>query len=488
MGVIVSPEVREIVKRYREVWALEYARSLLGWDMETYMPPRAFRERGDVNALLETLKQRLMTSPGFMRLVNQAEPENDVEKGIIRVLKRDLKYYTRLPKEFLMEEEKVKAEAFQTWRKAREKSDFQMYAPILGRIVDLQRRKAELLGYEDHPYDALLDLYEENLTVKKCDEIFSKVDLISDMFKKACRKNLDRHPLEDEKYEKAFMERLIQHVVGRLGYDFSRGRIDVSPHPFTMNMGLDDVRITVRYEGRDFRRALMAAIHEFGHATYEMNISRELQATPVQRGVSLGIHESQSRFWENIVGRSRWFVERFYGEMCMALPFLSAYDVEDVYRYFTLVRPELIRVEADELQYVLHVYLRYKVEKDLIEEKLEVGELPNVWNDLMESLVGVKPPNDRLGVLQDVHWSHAAIGYFPTYAIGSMVAAQIYKLTDDVAGMVEKTDFKGLMEVLSSKIHRWGAVYPPEDLLRKATGEEIEPGYFVSYLSEKYMK
>ena len=486
MESIVTPEVKELIKRFRDIWSINYAMSLLGWDMETYMPPAGFKERGEVRGNLKIQMQRMYTHPEFISLVENAKPQNDVERGIIRILKRDLKYYTRLPREFLEEEERTVAEAFQVWKEAKEKSDFSMFKPVLDRIVDLQRRKADYLGYEEHPYDALLDLYEEGLTVKKCERMFSVVPQISDLFKRAMERYPEKHPLEEREYEEVLLRRLIEYVLTVLGFDFSRGRVDTSPHPFTVEMGLYDIRITVRYEGKDFRRALMAAVHEFGHATYEMNISEELWATPVQKGVSLGIHESQSRFWENVVGRSKHFVDRFYDGMTIALPFLRDFDKEEVYRYLTLVRPELIRVEADEVQYVLHIYLRYRIEKGLIEGDLKVEELPQIWNDTMEELIGVRPPNDRLGVLQDIHWAHASIGYFPTYAIGSMLAAQFYRSLN-VSPLLEKKDFRGIMDLLREKIHRWGSVYPPDELVKMASGDYLNPENFLAYLREKYL-
>ncbi len=486
MDRIVSPEVKELVRRYRDIRSLGYALSLLGWDMETYMPPGAFRERGEIRGILRTQVQRLYTHPEFISLVESAKPQNDLERGIIRVLKRWIKYYTKIPREFIEEEERTTAEAFQVWREAKAKSNFEMFRPVLEKIVELERRKADYLGYEDHPYDALLDLYEEGLTVKKCERMFSKVPRISDLFKKVKDRYPERHPLEDESYDETFLRRLIEYVLGVLGFDFNRGRVDTSPHPFTVEMGLYDIRITVRFEGKDFRRALMAVVHEFGHATYEMNISEDLWMTPVQTGVSLGVHESQSRFWENVVGRSRAFVRRFRNEMIMALPFLKGYDEEEMYRYLTLVRPELIRVEADEVQYVLHIYLRYKLERAMIEGSVNVKELPEIWNDTMEELVGVRPPNDSLGVLQDIHWAHASIGYFPTYAIGTMLAAQYYRRLD-LREAVDRAEFSTLMSVLRERIHRWGAVYPPDELIVRATGEEFNPEHFLHYLEEKYL-
>ena len=480
-----SAEIKEILVRYRDIWSLRYALSLIGWDMETYMPPLASEERGEVRGNLETQVQRLYTHPEFIGLVENAKPQNEIEEGIIRVLKRWIKYYTRIPKELIEEEERTVAKAFQDWKEARAKSDFSIFMPTLEKIVELQRRKAEHLGYEDHPYDALLDIYEEGLTLRKCERIFSVLKDISSLFKELKERYPERHEIEDIEYDERMMRRLIEHVLSHLGFDTLRARLDTSPHPFTVSMGLYDVRITVRYEGKDFRRALMAAVHEFGHASYEMNISEELRATPVQSGASLGFHESQSRFWENVVGRSRAFVRKFYDSMLMAIPELRKYSEEDIYTYFTMVKPELIRVEADEVQYPLHIGLRFELERKMIEGDLKVKELPEIWNRRMEELIGIAPPNDSLGVLQDIHWAHATIGYFPTYAIGSMIAAQLYYKLGLEEG-VKEGKFGEVMEVLKERVHKHGSIYSPEDLLKRATGEYINPDYFLRYLNEKY--
>ncbi|RLG46759.1 MAG: carboxypeptidase M32 [Thermoproteota archaeon] len=482
-----TPEVREILKRYREIWAVNYARALISWDMETYMPEAASRERGEVRAELSKMVQRLMTHPEFVSLVESARPANDFERGVVRVLKRDIEYYQKLPPEFVEEEARVTTEAFKAWEKAKEKSDFESFAPHLERVFDLQRRKAEYLGYEDHPYDALLDRYEEGLTVRDCERIFSVAGELSDLFKKVRERYPERHPLEDEGYDRRDVERLNRHVLTLLGFDFSRGRVDVSAHPFTQEVGLYDVRITTWYHGRDFRRSLLAAVHEFGHAAYEMNVDESYWATPVQGGVSYGVHESQSRFWENVVARSRAYVETLYWDMRAVLPFLSRYSPEEVYEYFTLVRPELIRVEADEVHYPLHVYLRYRIEKMVMEEAVGVGELPQLWGDMMEELVGVRPEKDSEGVLQDVHWSLGYVGYFPTYAIGSFLAAQVARALGRVEERVRARDFSGLMAWLRERVHRWGSVYPPRELIRRATGEDLNPERFLEYLREKYL-
>jgi len=248
-------------------------------------------------------------------------------------------------------------------------------------------------------------------------KIYSKI-LSSEEF-------IEKHPLEEEKYDVTSMKLLNKFILKKIGFNFKHARIDVSAHPFTQNIGLKDVRITTWYHGKDFRRSFFAAIHEFGHAIYELQISEELAKTPIGTGVSMGIHESQSRFWENVVGRSEAFLEYFYEDLKAFLSFLEEYSKKEVLKYFNLVRPEYLRVEADEVQYPLHVILRYEIEKALIAEELSVSEIPTVWNEKMKNYIGITPPTDSLGCLQDIHWSLASIGYFTDYAIGRILKAQI---------------------------------------------------------------
>ncbi len=455
--------------------------------METYIPRGGFAERGEARAAIRKMLQGLMTHPEFTGLVDSARPINDFEAGVIRVLKREIEYYRKIPPELLQEEARVTTEAFRVWVRAKERGDFRSFAPHLERVFDIQRRKAELLGYEAHPYDALLDRHEEGLTVRDCEEMFSVVGRLSNLFRRARERTPDEHPLEREEYEEGRMRMLNEHVLSSMGFPWDRARMDVSAHPFTVGLGLDDVRITTWYHGRDFRRSLLAAVHEFGHATYELNVDEAYRYTPVGEGVSDGVHESQSIFWESVVGRSAPFVEVFWDAMAMALPFLRRYGLDEARSYLTMVRPEPIRVEADEVQYVLHVYLRYEIEKGIMEGGISVPELPQVWDDEMERLVGIRPPSDSEGVLQDVHWSQGYVGYFPTYAVGRMLAAQVAAAIGDVEGMVAGRRFDRIMGFLRERIHRWGAVYPPRELIRRALGEDLNPERFLEYLERRYL-
>ncbi len=490
--------IREILREYRKIWAIHHLRSLAEWDSDVMMPKGGSSLRGDALAESANLVQSFYTSDHFVSLVRRAEGAdlNDYERGVLRVLKRTIHYYMALPPELVAEEERTVESAKRAWEQAKEKSDFSIFAPHLEKIVDIQRKKAEHLGYEGHPYNALIDLYEEGATVDFIDRVFSEVlPTVRDALKRIVEseKYFDHHELEDITYERQDMENLNRTVLTSFGADWGHFRMDVSAHPFTIDLaGPQDVRITTWYQGKDFRRSLLAAVHEWGHALYELQQDAELCCTPVSGGVSLGIHESQSRFWENHIGRSLAFVEAFYEDFRFAIPSLEAYEPMEVFRYFNMVRPELIRVEADEISYILHIVLRYELEKVLIEGSLPVSELPQAWNEKMEEYLGVTPPDDAHGVLQDIHWALGSIGYFPTYALGTILSAQIRHAMEldlgPIGELIRMKNFGPIRIWLKEKIHQWGSVYPPNELIKRATGEELNPEYFKKHVKERYEK
>ncbi|ABP49719.1 carboxypeptidase M32 [Pyrobaculum arsenaticum] len=489
--MIRSDTVKQILEHYRVIWALGHAQSVMGWDSETYMPEEGIKGRAAARAEIAQLIQRFMLDEKFVKLVEKAEEEKDltdVERGIVRVLKRDLKFYQRVPPEIVKEFAKVTSEAFVVWRNAKEKAKFDIFAPHLEKIVELSRVIADKLGYEEHPYDALLDLYEEGLTSRDVEAVFSVLEpgirkLLNKLESAGWPK---KHPLEEVPYEKSKMEAAIVEVLELVGYPKTRFRIDVSPHPFTIGITTPfDVRITVRYRGVDFKESLFSALHEYGHALYELNIDESLAMTPVGSGVSLGIHESQSRFFENVVGRSREFVAKMSPILRKHLD-LSKYTDEDLFYYFNTVRPSLIRTEADEVTYNLHILLRYRLERLMITGEVKVKELPELWNNEMDRLLGVRPKNDAEGVLQDIHWSHGSIGYFPTYTLGNVVAAMIYYKHGRVRELIAEGNIAAVKEYLREKVHKWGSVYPPKELLVRSFGETYNAEYLVKYLEEKY--
>ncbi len=472
--------------------------ALLGWDIETYMPELGVEERSISVSQLNLLKQKLILDEGFVSLVDKAdliEDLNDFERGIVRVLKRSIRIYRSLPPRLIEEFSRVTEKSKVVWRNARAKNDFVMFQPYLEKIMSLAREMAEYLGYKEHPYDALLDLYEEGLTSRDVSSIFNSIIPVSKkVLDEVMEKGnyLQRHPLENVSYNVEMMKRVVNEVASILGYDPKRFRIDVSTHPFTIGIGIRDVRITTRYEGKDFKAALFSLIHEYGHALYELQVDEAFIATPLVGGVSLGIHESQSRFWENIIGRSRQFSEAIYPILAKYLDFISEFSPRDLYLYFNTVKPSLIRVDADEVTYNFHILVRFELEKLLIGGEIKVSDVPELWNDHMEKYVGIRPKTYSEGVLQDIHWSQGSVGYFPTYTIGNVVAAQIrahiLKDIPDFYDHILNLKFNDIKEWLRMKIHKWGSTYMPRELLKRATGEEINPQHFAQYLQEKYLK
>jgi len=390
MLVFENQVIKDILEKYRVLWALNYASSLLTWDTETYMPIEAVKERALVKAELSVLNQQLLLRREFVELVEKAmgiEGLNDYEKGVVRVLWRAIRIAKSIPPQLLAELSKTTEEATVAWRQAKERDDYGLFKPYLDKIVKLTRQVADHLGWDEHPYDALLDLYEEGLKKKDLDNLFPR---LKNEIKRILDKVLEEkrypqtHPLEEARYDPSAMEKVNLEILDILGYPIGkRGRLDKSPHPFTINMGLLDVRITTRYEGFDFKRSLLGVIHEFGHALYELQIDENLMATPLASGVSMGVHEGQSRFWENVIGRSMEFVEVIYPVLKKHLDIVSNYKPEDMYLYFNTVKPSLIRTEADEVTYNLHIILRYELEKLMIAGEINVDDIPELWNQYM---------------------------------------------------------------------------------------------------------
>ncbi|MEM0506583.1 MAG: carboxypeptidase M32 [Thermosphaera sp.] len=492
-----NPVIKEILEKYRLIWALGHASSLLGWDSETYMPLDGVKDRAVARAELSLLHQQLILKPEFVELVDKAsrlEDLNDYERGVVRVLQREIKIMKALPPWLVAEISKTTQEAMVVWREAKSKNDFEIFKPYLSKIFDLSRKAADFIGWEKHPYDALLDMYEEGLRSDDVAGIFSKLKpSLKQILEKIMsdKKFPMHHELEKIPYDSAKMELVNKKILELFAFPLGkRARLDVSAHPFTIDMGIHDVRITTRYEGVDFKRTLFSVIHEFGHALYQLQIDPSLSYTPIGTGVSLGVHEGQSRFWENIIGRSKAFTELIYPIIRDNLEFVANYTVEDVYYYFNTVRPSFIRVDADEVTYNMHILLRTELEMLLLANEIKVDELPELWNNKMDELLGIRPNTYSEGVLQDIHWSMGSIGYFPTYTLGNLLSAQMkYALSKELN--LDETIREGRFTLIEDwqkrTVHKYGATYPPKELLQKTLGEPYNSDYLIKYLSEKYL-
>src|SRR6059036_4146358 len=493
MTLFSNPLVVDLLAKYRPIAAMTHTSALFQWDLETNMPEAGANARGQAQAEIELLRQKMtLDLTGLIEKAERQKTLNDPEKGVIRVVKRELDFYQKIPAELLEELQKTTVEASVPWREARKKSDFQIFQPHLEKITDLKRKQAEYLNSSAHPYNALLDLFEEGLTIDDLDRIFSV--LIPEL-KKILAKTLaqgkfpEKHPLEEADYDVEALKQVNQKLTSILDMPDKRFRQDVSTHPFSIRIAGDDVRITTRYEPKDFKASMFGLIHECGHALYELQVDQELDFTPTGTGVSSGVHESQSRFWENIVGRSRQFTSMTYPLLKAKLSFLSRYDENQVYSYFNTVKPSLIRVEADELTYNFHIAMRYELEKKLLEGKIKVSELPSVWDDMIEDFLGKRPETDAEGVLQDVHWSWGQYANFPGYSLGNVIAGMLSNTLTKKQLLPTKTDksIAPLKSWLAENIHKPGSTYSPKELLNRVFSKGYDPSGLVGYLENKYL-
>ncbi|MFI5406071.1 MAG: carboxypeptidase M32 [Nitrososphaerales archaeon] len=493
-----NPVMNQIVDAYKPMWSLKHAICLMGWDFETYMPRGGTEERGVADSQLHMLHKDLLLKKDFVALVESAKKLGslgDPEKGIVRVLDREITKQVKIPKELTEAESLLRIRGNMAWREARAKSDFKMYEPHLEKMIEIKKQIAAKWGYEKHPYNALLDTFEEQLTVDDLDKVFSTLTpRIQKILKKLVDSNspfCKENKLGKSKYDIKKVDELNHDILTLLQYNMKRFRMDTSTHPFTETMGLNDIRITTRYEGTDFKKSIFSTIHEAGHALYNLQCNPSLSFTPIEGGSSLALHESQSRFWENIVCRSLPFVQLIAPLIRKQVDFANQTTDDELYLYFNNVKADYIRVDADEVTYNLHIAIRYEIEKKIFGDELNVSEIPEFWNDRMEQLLGVRPSKDSEGVLQDTHWSSGLFGYFPTYTLGNLISAIIAsKMRKDLEGYevdIKMGNFNPIREWLRLKIHQYGSTYAPKVLLDNSLNEGYNPEYFVTYLETKYL-
>lgn len=495
----LSTELREYD---REVQLLKHGCSVLQWDQETYMPPAAAEERAEQLGLFETLVHDRIADEKLGELLERAgaSPENPMgsedlpprDRALIRVLFREHRKARRIPRELVGRMARAASTGQTVWRAARAENDFSAFKPQLEELVALAQERAELLGYEEHPYDALLDQYEPYMTTAEVTRVFEELErgLVPLVARIA-----EAPQIEDEFLYREFPEEVQEQfgtrVLHEIGWPAARGRLDRSTHPFTISLGRDDVRITTRYERAFFNSALFSILHEAGHGLYELGFADEIRGSALADGTSLGIHESQSRFWENLVGRSRAFWTRYYPLLQETFPTaLADIEHEAFYRAINKVTPSLIRVEADEVTYSLHVILRFRLETALFGGRLTPAELPDAWREESRRLLGVVPERDADGVLQDVHWSIGGFGYFPTYALGNLFAAQFTEALEQELGplapLLERGEFAEILAWLRRNIHAHGAARTAAELVLDITGRKLEGEPFMRYLHAKF--
>ncbi len=485
-----------LMVRMRELDVIGQIGGLLGWDQEVMMPPKGAPLRAEQLAWLSTESHKRMTDPEVGKLLAAAESEDDggeIEQGNLRIIRDSYDKATKKPTTFVEEFARHRSKSIVTWTEAREKNDFSIFRDDLAKMIEMSRELAGYLGYEDNPYDALLDLYESGLTVAKVDPLFAGLRESSVPLIKAVGE-LDDKPdcswVHAHPWPKESQEALSQAISEAIGFDFKAGRRDESTHPFCGGSNPDDVRWTTRYDEKEPYGAIYGTMHETGHALYEQGRPRDLDFQPVGEADGLGVHESQSRLWENQVGRSLEFCEWSFPLWQKHFPAnFEGVTPEMLWQAVNQVEPSLIRVEADEATYNLHVMIRYEVEKLLLNGELEVDDLPDAWDDMYEEFLGVRSPTRSEGVLQDVHWSMGAFGYFPTYTLGNLYSAQLLEAAKrdigDVESQIRNGDFTPLLEWMRTHVHARGSILEPADLMEEATGEQPKPDAFVSYLADK---
>lgn len=479
------------MQHYREALAL------MAWDLRTGAPPKGVSARAEAVGTLSEDVFAMAVSERMEEFLGELEPVREQlderTRALVRECRREFDRNRKIPRERYREFVVLTTRAESVWEEAKAKGDFLLFRPYLEQIVTFLREFVEYWGYEEDPYDALLDSYEPGVRTRDIDPLFRRlreetVRLVGEIAGTGRRPDTSaflRSVPPDRQRE------LCRWILEVIGFDFEGGRLDETVHPFEISLNPGDVRVTTRYEPGDVRTALFGVLHEGGHALYEQGIDPDLAGTPLWTGASMGIHESQSRFWENLVGRSLSFWERYFGELRHRLgPEWAELTLEQFYAGINDVAPSLIRTEADEVTYNLHIFLRYDLERALIAGSLEVRDLPEAWREQSRALLGVVPEGDAEGVLQDVHWASGSFGYFPTYTLGNLYAAQLREAIardlGDWDGLLREGELGAVLRWLRDRIHRYGKLFDPLDLLRRATGEEPSAEPLVRYLRNKY--
>ena len=490
---------RDFLEYVKKMSAYNEALSVIYWDLRTGAPKKGVEQRSEVIGMISSEVFKMSTSEEMAFFIAKLAAEeaqtsiSDITKKAVKECKKVYERNNKIPaneyKEFVI----LQSKSGSAWEEAKEKADFSLFQPYLEQIVTYTKRFIEYWGYQNHKYNTLLDMYEPGMTVEVLDRVFAQlreriVPLVKQVTESEFQPNTTflYHHFPKEKQKQFSIEMLKE-----LGFDFEAGRLNESVHPFATGINRGDVRVTTRYDEHDFRGAIFGTIHECGHAIYEQNISSELTGTLLDDGTSMGIHESQSLFFENFVGRNKFFWEKQYAVLKEVAPGqFGQVTLDDFYRGINESKPSLIRIEADELTYPLHIMIRYEIEKALFDGELAVTDLPKVWNEKYKEYLGIVPENDAEGVLQDVHWSDGSFGYFPSYALGYMYAAQMkqamLKDLPQFNELLAKGNIEPIKAWLNEKIHQYGKMKQPREILQETTGEGLNAQYLINYLEEKY--
>lgn len=495
--------IQEIEKQFldyvKKMSAYSEALSLIFWDLRTGAPKEGVEQRSEVIGMLSSEVFKMSTSDEMSAYIEQLTKEEasltEIGRKTVEECKKEYDRNKKIPAEEYKEYVILQSKAESVWEEAKSKSDFEMFQPYLEKLVEKNKRFIQYWGYEGNKYNTLLDMYEPGVTVAVLDQVFGElrekivplVQAISESAHKP-KTNFLYNYFPKNKQRDFSLE-----ILGQMGYNFQAGRLDETVHPFAVGLNPGDVRVTTKYDESDFRTAVFGTIHEGGHALYEQNISKELIGTPLCSGTSMGIHESQSLFYENFVGRNYSFWKKNF-------ELLKSYSdgqfdqitLDEFYRAINESKPSLIRIEADELTYPLHIIIRYEIEKGLFNDEIEVKDLPRIWNEKYEQYLGIKPDSDATGVLQDVHWSGGSFGYFPSYALGYMYAAQLknalLKELPNFDELLEEGNLIPIKEWFTKNVHQYGKMKKPLEILTEVTGEGLNANFLTEYLYDKYGK
>ncbi len=479
--------------RERAVW--QSTSAVLGWDQETYMPAAALEWRARQISQLSGRVHEISTSDRWYRLLEEASLGDDLTPTAaanVREWRRRFERDRKIPQALVEESSAASSRARAAWAEARRRSDFSRFAPHLKTLLGLQQQMAELWGYPEEPYDALLAGYERDLTARRTAGLFDQLEpeLREIGREAAARSAAAGAPSLAAEYPLERQQEFNREIVEAFGFDFEGGRIDATTHPFCTDLGPGDVRLTTRYRIDDFTDSLFCVLHEAGHGMYEQGLPVDAYGTPAGESASLGIHESQSRLWENHIGRSRSFWQHWLPRARELFPAMPALDLDDWMKLVQKAESSFIRVEADESSYDLHVLLRFRLERELLSGELAVDEIPGRWNESFGHLFGMTPPDDARGCLQDIHWSMGGFGYFPTYTLGNLVAAQLFATASAdpaVASGLDRADYRPLLEWMRREVHRHGATMDTEQIVRHATGRDLDPGHHLAHLRSRYL-
>ena len=481
--------------KLQQIADVKYASAVLQWDQETYLPVKGNDARGRQLATLTEIAHQMFTDNSTENLITELISKTDLsdqQRKNVELSAYDFNKSKKLPSSFVRKSSEVISKSFHAWIAARKQNDFKVFENPLQDVIDIKKQEADLLGYEAHPYDALMNEYDRGLTVKETDRLFAELSpAITEILNTINNFSQPDNSFLFGHFDKTKQWDLGLYLLKAMHFDFEAGRQDISEHPFTTNFSSKDVRVTTRIDEKDLANMVWSCIHEGGHALYEQGLPDEQYGLPLGEYCSLSIHESQSRLWENCIGRSKSFWQYHYPKLQEYFPEqLNAISLEQFYCGTNKVIPSLIRTEADELTYHFHVMIRYEIEKMLIEGSLVAKDIPAVWNEMYKQKLGINVPDDNRGCLQDVHWSHGSFGYFATYSIGSLYAAQLWSTIKKSIPDLDTTILNGstlpVFNWLQKNIFPHGRYFDASGLCKKATGEMLNPRYFIDYAKGKF--